>query len=132
MPNHTVQQGECLASIAKQNGFSDWRIIYNHARNASFRQLRPNPNMIFPGDTLFIPEKQEKTEDRATGGDHSFKLNAPNVSVRIKLADEDNKALEGKKFRLVVEGLEKEGTLGADGLIQEDIPADAKKGQLTL
>lgn len=132
MPEHTVQQGECLASIAKQNGFADWRIIYNHARNARFRQLRPNPNIIFPGDTIFIPEKEEKTEDRGTGTEHVFKLNASKTSVRIRMNDEHGKALEGRKYRLVVEGLEKEGTLGADGLIEEEIPADARSGQLTL
>lgn len=132
MPMHTVEQGECLSSIAKTQGFSDWRTIYNHARNADFRKLRPNPNVIFPGDQLFIPDKEVKEEDRATGALAPFKLNAQKTLLRIRLKNELNEPFAGKNFRLEILGDVFESTTPADGLIEREIPADVTHGQLTI
>ena len=62
MPMYTVAQGDCLSSIALHHGYADWRKIYNHADNADFRRLRPNPNCIYPGDSIYIPETDTRTE----------------------------------------------------------------------
>ncbi len=53
---HIIQQGECLATIARHFGFGDWQTIYLHPENADFRIRRPDPNVVFPDDRLFIPE----------------------------------------------------------------------------
>ena len=45
---HTVVQGEHLSRIAKQYGFTDYRVIWEHRRNAALRGKR-NPNVLFPG-----------------------------------------------------------------------------------
>lgn len=55
MPTYTVKAGDSLSKIAKAHGISDWRTIYNDPANSGFRSLRPNPNLIQPGDTLTIP-----------------------------------------------------------------------------
>ncbi len=52
---HFVKSGDTLQSIAKSYQFSDWKIIYTHPLNENFRKLRPNPNLIFPGDKIVIP-----------------------------------------------------------------------------
>jgi N-acetylmuramoyl-L-alanine amidase len=44
--NHTVKQRECLSGIAKKYDFRDFRIIFNHPKNAEFKRKRPNPNVI--------------------------------------------------------------------------------------
>ena len=54
---HTVKKGETLGGIAKANGFKSFREIYDHPDNAAFKAKRPNPNLIFPGDVLVIPDK---------------------------------------------------------------------------
>jgi len=69
-----VQQGDCLSSIAKHFGFGDWRTIYEHPGNSAFRQLRPNPNLIFPNDELFIPELSPRQDPASTGAKHKFVL----------------------------------------------------------
>ena len=53
---HEVKQGECLSSIARRFGFRDWKKIYQHPMNADLRQKRPNPNVLHPGDRIFISE----------------------------------------------------------------------------
>ena len=54
MPDYVVQQGDYLSRIALRFGFADWRAIYDHADNASFRKKRPNPNLIKPGDVISL------------------------------------------------------------------------------
>src|SRR5262245_27599734 len=53
---YVVQPGDTLTRIAGRFRIPDWRTIYNHPTNAGFRRLRPNPDRIFAGDRLFIPE----------------------------------------------------------------------------
>ena len=53
---YTVKTGDYMAKIAQQHGFSRWQDIYNHPSNQQFRLKRPDPNMIFPGDVIMIPD----------------------------------------------------------------------------
>ncbi|MBF0235709.1 MAG: LysM peptidoglycan-binding domain-containing protein [Desulfamplus sp.] len=52
---HVVKKGESISAIAQQYGISDWKKLYNAASNQRLRILRPNPNIIQPGDKIFIP-----------------------------------------------------------------------------
>ena len=40
MPEHIVRQGEHLARIARQHGFSDYQTIWDHPENAQLKQKR--------------------------------------------------------------------------------------------
>ena len=53
---YIIKQGDCLVSIARKHGFDDWRVIYNHPDNAAFKQEHPDPNLIYPGELLMIPD----------------------------------------------------------------------------
>jgi hypothetical protein len=55
MPDYTVQRGDSLSLIARRFHLPNWQTIYHHAQNAAFRQARPNPNLIYPGDVVFVP-----------------------------------------------------------------------------
>ena len=57
---HTVAQGETLTRIAKQYGLGSWQKIYNHPDNGDFRALRDNPDLIYPGDKIVIPDLEQK------------------------------------------------------------------------
>lgn len=52
---YTVRSGDTFVIIAENHGIPEWRTIYNHAENADFRLRRPNPNVIYPGDEMYIP-----------------------------------------------------------------------------
>jgi hypothetical protein len=129
---HIVQQGDCLASIAKQYGFADWNTIYGDASNAEFRKLRPDPYVLLPGDRLNIPDKKTKTESRETTKVHVFQLRRKHTRLRIVVRDIDGKPLGGKKYHLTVKDEVHEGVLQEDGLLDEPIPADALDGELKL
>jgi peptidoglycan hydrolase-like protein with peptidoglycan-binding domain len=57
--NYTIQSGDTLGKIASNYGFNDYRDIYNHPLNTIFRSKRPNPNVIYSGDVIIIPDKTE-------------------------------------------------------------------------
>jgi hypothetical protein len=54
---YTIRAGDTLTHIAAREGFPSWRDIYHHPDNLAFRVKRPNPDRIFPGDVLIIPDK---------------------------------------------------------------------------
>lgn len=73
---HVVQPGDTLSKIAKQYGFADWRALYDHPANVKLRDARPNPNLIHPGDKVFIPDKKQAPFKAATDQAHTFKVKA--------------------------------------------------------
>ncbi|MGO9109819.1 MAG: LysM peptidoglycan-binding domain-containing protein [Thermoguttaceae bacterium] len=56
MSVYVVKPGDTLSAIARQHGIKSWQELYNDASNTSFRMKRPNPNLIFPGDQINIPD----------------------------------------------------------------------------
>lgn len=129
---HPVQQGECLSSIAKRYGFADWRTIFDHPQNEELRKRRPNPNVLYPGDNITIPNRELKQESSATEKVHTFLLQSDPVRLRLRLQDSDEHTLDGVRYRLVLEGRTIDGKTGSNGLIEERIPADAHDAKLTI
>ncbi len=129
---HVVEQGECLASIARDCGFTDWRKIYHHPANSELRQRRSNPNVLHPGDRLFIPQKTAKEEECETDARHSFVLAAPKTLLHVVLKDACGQAIAGKKYRLLVGRHTYEGSTGDDGAICRRLPANEQQGTLVV
>lgn len=125
---HVVTQGECLSSIAHHYGFLDWHAIYDAQENAGFRKKRPNPNVIFPGDVLAIPDRTEKPMTIGTGKLHEFRAKVAKSKVAIALVDAGT-----HRYRLAVEGnLVSEGTTGPGAPIVASVSPDASEGELTV
>jgi hypothetical protein len=129
---HIVEQGECLASIAKKYGFPNYKKIYDHPENSELKQNRPNPNLLCPGDSIFIPDMEVKDYSRPTEKKHSFKLHRQPTVVRIVVADEKGKPYSGNKYKLTIGYKTYEGTTGSDGLIEQKVEADEEQGELTV
>lgn len=129
---HTVEQGECLSSIAHNNGFSDWRIIYNHPQNADFRELRPNPNVIYPGDQLYVPDPEPKNESGGTEQDHIYQLTGEPTLLRIVLDDETGQPFSNHKYELTIGDRVYAGTTDGDGLLEHEILPTDSTGQLVI
>jgi hypothetical protein len=129
---HEVKQGECLSSIARNYGFADWHSLYDHAQNSSLREKRPNPNILHPGDLIFIPDKQSKHESCPTERSHRFKVETSRVKLRLMIRDDDGQPLAGKRYVLTVGEREYEGTTGADGMLEHDVSATEKQAELLL
>jgi len=86
MPNHTVAQGECLSSIAAQAGFTV-DTLWNLPQNAQLKQLRKDPNVLYPNDVVFIPDKRLKEIPSATEKRHPFVKKGSAAKLKIRLLD---------------------------------------------
>ncbi len=129
---HTVRQGECLASLAKQFGFIDYRKIYNDPNNSNFRQLRPNPNIICPGDSVYIPDLNTRTQDSGTDKDHGFVLHVPKVILSLVIKDGE-KPVDSAPYDLILcNGEVISGTTGSDGLVECPIPPNLEQAVLDV
>jgi hypothetical protein len=130
MPMYTVNQGDCLSSIADDFGLPDWSTIYNHPQNASFRTLRPDPNVIFPGDQLFVPDPRPRNESGATDQRHVFRLNVKTVKLRLVLLDEDLQPMPDTAYTLTFDGNQIDGRTDGSGLLEHQIPARLSSAQI--
>src|ERR1700693_182322 len=101
MPHlHRVVQGECLATIARKHRFADWRTIYCHPQNAAFRDKRPNPNLIYPGDEIYIPDLDSGERSAVTEQKHEYVLRWRPTTIRIDIEDDKGVPFAGQEYRL--------------------------------
>lgn len=131
MPNYTVNDGDCMNTIAQTYGFF-WSTIWNHSENAALVKLRKDPNVLLAGDKVFIPDKQPKDESGATGQTHTFRLKGVPVKLIFQLRDFDGSPRAGEQYTLDVDGNSKSGVTGEDGVISMAIPPNAKKAKITI
>ncbi len=129
---HFVKQGECLSSLAKKYGFLDYRTIYNHPNNSRLKTTRPNPNILYPDDIVFIPDREIKEVDAVTEQRHIFKLEREKTLFRLTVKDHDDKPFANVRYELKIDKKTFEGTTNGDGKLEEMIPADARTGGLVL
>ncbi len=132
MNTHVVSQGECLATIAKRYYFADWRTLYDHPDNAPLKRKRPNPNLLYPGDVLVIPDKQPKQDTVASKLKHQYTLRTLETILRLKVADDEGAAYANRRYQLTFDGAAFEGITGADGLIEHPVAPDADKAELLV
>ncbi|OUS23956.1 hypothetical protein A9Q99_25715 [Gammaproteobacteria bacterium 45_16_T64] len=134
---HTVQSGECLSSIAIDYGYNDWEKIYNHEDNSHFRSLRPNPNIIFSGDEIIIPDIVTKTEPVEPDIVNTFVAVGTKPYLNLRLAEHiEGRPLSDCAYQLSYEhnGKEevKEGILDNEGKLSLKIPGQVKDANITV
>lgn len=128
---HIVVQGECLSSIAARFGF-DWRALWDHAENEALKKKRKDPNILYPGDEVFLPAKEPRWVSIAAGAHHRFEVKLRRETLRLRLLDELDRPRKGLKYELLVEGERIEGETNGDGEVVEEVLASAVNGQMFL
>jgi N-acetylmuramoyl-L-alanine amidase len=131
MPFHTVKQGECLSSIAERYGFADYHTIWNHPENADLKRRRPDPNILFPTDRLFVPEKTMREEPAQSGKRHGFVLRRSKVQLDLVLQF-DGEPLANKNYSLTVGLRQHKGTTDEQGKLTEPIKVGVETAVLRL
>lgn len=91
MQPYVIKQGDYLALLAYKYDF-DADAVWNDPSNDELRQLRPNPNILWPTDVLHIPNQAKTTPDSdahniATGQTNTFASDAPKVTVNVRFTD---------------------------------------------
>jgi N-acetylmuramoyl-L-alanine amidase len=117
---HVVEQGECMASIAAHRGF-DWRTLWDHPKNAKLKKSRKDPNILYPGDVVFVPEKTARKIACAAGTRHRFVHKSALETLRIRLLDEFDRPRAKVVYELVIDGEHRPGKTNNDGELVEKI-----------
>ncbi len=121
---HIVARGEYLSQIAKNYGIPPQK-IWDDPANQELRQKRKTPNILFPGDSLFIPRKIAKEQSCATDQRHRFKSTVGKQKIRLILKDGFGKPIRVMEYRLSIPGLpEVKGKTDSTGLLEAKIPVD--------
>jgi hypothetical protein len=87
MLEHKVRQGECISSISQKYGFK-WDTVWNLPENAQLKKERENPNILFPGDIVHVPEKTKKQEACSTDSRSRFRMLGVPAYLEIRVTKE--------------------------------------------
>jgi LysM repeat protein len=119
--DYTVKQGDYLSKIAKEFGFSDYLTIWNHPDNSELKSKRKNPNVLYPGDKLVIPDRKLREEDRVTDRRHIFTKKETSLRLRLVLEDMYEKPIANAQCLLTIEGDSRRITTDGQGKIDEPL-----------
>lgn len=129
MPQYTVRQRDCLSSIAERYGLT-WQRIWEHPNNAQFRNERESPNILYPGDVIFVPDRESRDESGSTSQRHRFRRRGT-TKLKIRLLIHGI-AAANQAYILEIGGSSYNGNTDVDGILEETIPTNARNGKLTL
>jgi hypothetical protein len=130
MPDWIAGSDDDFPSIALAQGFF-WRTLWDHAENAQLRAERQNPNILYPGERVFVPILETKSENRPCQKRHRFRRKGEPAKIKIRLMD-GGEPRANVPYRLMIEDKEFEGTTSAEGEIEVGISGRDKQGKLIL
>lgn len=81
---YVVEQGQCMASIAYAEGHY-WRSLWERAENSELKRIRKDPNVLYPGDRVAVPEIRLGGESRATEQKHRFRRKGVQSRLRLEV-----------------------------------------------
>lgn len=131
MKTHTVKPGDCLLSIATDNGFF-WETLWDHPKNAKLKELREDPFQLVEGDKVHVPDVQERSLRGSTGNRHTIRIKGIPASVQVQVFGSGHEPMADQKFVLEVGGKKIEGRTTEDGVVQAFVPHDQTEGKLTV
>jgi Putative peptidoglycan binding domain len=119
---YVVRQGDYLSKLAHRFAF-DADAVWNHSSNESLRSIRDNPEVLAPGDVLFIPDRaQEKKCVITNGTTNRYAAKVPTTAVILKLRDPAGNAIAGKAYRVTGVGTPITGSSDDRGVVSFRVP----------
>lgn len=114
---HTASQGDSVESIAYAAGHT-CETVWEAPENSELRELRSSPHVIRPGDEVYVPPLELRTESIATGQQHKIRRKTVPSKLTVRfLIDGEPRA--DAAYTFVCEGVERSGTTDGDGWLDE-------------
>jgi|TARA_B110000438_G_C15698611_1_gene600033 N-acetylmuramoyl-L-alanine amidase len=126
MRSHTVKQGECLTSLEEKYEIP-WKKIWNEGTNSQLKSRRKDPNILNPGDRIYIPDRIPRRGKSINNLKHLFRLSPRrptlNMIIRIRAVDGNEVALANESFEIHFDGgSSKTGKTSRSGRIKRTLP----------
>lgn len=128
---HTIGQGETITGLAFRRGLH-WQTVWQHPNNAQLRQQRAHQNILYPGDKVFIPDRQPKTVTKATDQVHTFVRMGVPEKFNMQFLDLEGNPYGNQAYVLTVDGRNIKGNLDGDGWIRISLPPNAQSGRILV
>jgi hypothetical protein len=128
--NHSVQQGEGLNSIAHKYGLLP-DSIWLHPQNKTLRDLRKDGDILLPGDTLYIPDRELKSIAVATSQRHRMRRKGVPAKFRLQLFH-NQICRANQRWTLDVDGKQYQGVTDSSGVLKIFIDPEARRGILII
>jgi hypothetical protein len=130
--NYQVKQGDCISSIAFENGFFP-DTIWNHPNNAELKKKRKDPNVLVPNDVVFVPDKRPKEVSEPTDQVHKFQFKNTPAVFSVQLFDYQEEPRANQNYEFVIDDkLNLTGTTNDEGVLEVTFPPNSKRGVLTV
>ena len=130
MRPYVVRQGDFLRRLACRVGF-DADTVWAHPRNADLRKLRASPDVLCPGDVLYVPDvREDQAPPLDLGASNRLSCEVPRVTVALKVTTH----LQGRPLRYTVQGCGEvpPGETEADGTLRFEVPLDVTQAVVEL
>jgi hypothetical protein len=88
-------------------------------------------NILMPDDILFIPDKRQKELSVPADQQHKFKREGIPAIFRMQLFDIEEPRVD-QKYTLNVDGRQYEGETDTQGVLEQSIPVNSKKGVIVI
>ena len=126
----TVKQGDTLIRVASTHGFRSWETIWNDPQNESLREKRSDPQVLYEGDRIVVPEKTLKTLSAASSAAHRFRAKSARCFIRIRLKDQWGEPFKDQPYEFTSGGKEWKGQTDESGVISLAVPPETIDGTL--
>jgi len=125
---YTVRQGDCISSIAEQEGLF-WQTLWD--ANPKLKRKRRDANALRPGDEVLIPERRRSEEPGSTAARHRFKKKGVPAKLRL-IVEQDDVPIRNERYVLTVDGRNIDGQTDDSGFLEQVISPTARQARLEI
>jgi hypothetical protein len=128
-----ARQQDCVSKLAHANGLRDPKLVVEAPENAALWTRRANPDVLYPGDEVFVPEFERAEHPAALDARNRFRLSVRRPRLRVAIQTARGEAVDGCDFQLEIEGRPPVfGKTDGAGLIEEPLEPDDDAATLHL
>ena len=129
---HLVQPSQHLSQIAALYGYRDYHTVWNHPLNDSLRATRSNPNVLEPGDIVFVPDHVIKEVQGATTIEHHFRIDTSPLRLDVTLVAHDLRPVASTECEFSVDGASSLDSTDEAGVLRLPITTSSRTGNLHI
>jgi hypothetical protein len=128
-------EGDCVSSMAYRAALPGVMPIWGLAENGQLRAVRTNPNLLVPGDEVYLPQPEPKTFFVSADEVVTLSRLAEEVDLELELFDDLGHPWKDEPYELTIEGVAGDpvkGQTDAGGRLKQSVPATANRASLKL